>query len=101
VLASALIGVSGAEDWPGRRRFLEVGRVIRVGNATFEIGFALKRKKAEPLPTAFKTRLMKTSDAIRNQTAPGKLLESLARRTTHTDSRKTVVDYLRARLFRA
>ena len=72
-----------------------------VYEAVFEMGSPLKRKKAEPLPTAFKTRLMKTSDAIRNQTTPEKVLESLARRTTHKDSRKTVVDYLKAQLLRA
>jgi hypothetical protein len=72
-----------------------------VYDATFEMGLPLKRKKAEPLPSALKTRLMKTSDAIRNQTAPENLLESLARRTTHKDSRKTVVDYLRNQLLRA
>jgi hypothetical protein len=74
---------------------------VTVYVAAFEMGSLLKRKKAGPLPTAFKTRLMKTSDAIRNQTAPEKLLESLARRTTHKDSRKTVVDYLKTHLLRA
>lgn len=69
-------------------------------DATFEIGSSLKRGKTQPLPTAFKARLMKISDAIRHKTAPEKLLESLARRTTHKDSRKTVVDYLKAHLFR-
>ena len=34
-------------------------------DAAFGLGSSLKRKKAEPLPTAFKTRLLKTSDAIR------------------------------------
>lgn len=72
-----------------------------VYDAAFGIGSPLRRKKAEPLPTAFKTRLLKTSDAIRGGTSPEKLLESLARRTTHKDSRKTVIDYLKAQLFRA
>ncbi len=72
-----------------------------VYGAVFEMGSPLKRKKAEPLPTGFKTRLMKTSDVIRNQTAPERLMESLARRTTHKDSRKTVVEYLRTQLLRA
>jgi hypothetical protein len=70
-------------------------------DAAFGVGSPLKRKKAEPLPTAFKTRLLKASDAIRGGTAPEKLLESLARRTTHKDSRKTVTDFLKAQLFRA
>ena len=69
-----------------------------VYDATFEIGSALKRKKAESIPAAFKARLLKTSDAIRKGTAPEKLLEALARRTTHKDSRKIVFDYLKAHL---
>lgn len=70
-------------------------------DACFGMGSDLKRKKAEPLPTAFRTRLLKISDAITNQTAPEKFLEALARRTTHRDSRKTVIDYLRTHLLRA
>jgi hypothetical protein len=72
-----------------------------VYDATFEIGSSLKRKKAEPLPAAFKTRLLKVSDKLHNAKAPEKVLESLARRTTHRDSRKTVIDYLRVQLIRA
>jgi hypothetical protein len=66
----------------------------------FQSGSPLKRKKAEPLPTAFKARLMKISDTITKQTASEKFLEALARRTTHKDSRKTVIDYLRTHLIR-
>lgn len=72
-----------------------------VYDAAFETGSPLKRKKAEPLPTAFKARLLKLSDTITNQTAPEKFLEALARRTTHRDSRKTVIDHLKAHLLRA
>jgi hypothetical protein len=72
-----------------------------VYDACFQIGSSLKRRKAEALPTAFKTRVLKTSDAIRNQKAPQKLLDALARRTTHKDSRKTVIDFLRTQLLRA
>lgn len=72
-----------------------------VYDACFGIGSGLKRKKAEPIPTAFRTRVLKTSDAIRNQTAPEKLVDALARRTTHKDSRKIVIDFLKAQLLRA
>ena len=72
-----------------------------VYDACFESGSTLKKKKAEPLPTAFKSRLMKISDNITKQTAPEKFLEALARRTTHRDSRKTVIDYLKTQLLRA
>jgi hypothetical protein len=70
-------------------------------NTAFEIGSPLKRRKPETLPAAFKARLMKIGDAITNQTAPEKILEALARRTTHKDSRKTVLDYLTTHLLRA
>lgn len=72
-----------------------------VYDACFEIGSGLKRKKAEPLPTGFKTRVLKTSDNIRNQKAPEKLLDALARRTTHKDSRQTVIEFLKNQLLRA
>jgi hypothetical protein len=70
-------------------------------DACFGIGSGLKKVKAEPTPTAFKTRAMKVSDAISNQTAPEKLLDALARRTTHKDSRKIVFDFIRTQLLRA
>lgn len=67
----------------------------------FGIGSTLKRRKSQPAPGALKTRLLKASNSIRNRTAPEALLEALARRTTHKDSRKTVIDYLTTQLFRA
>ncbi len=69
--------------------------------ATFEIGSSLKREKAGPLPADLRARVLKTSDAIRAAKAPDKVLEALARRTTHKDSRKTVIDYLNAQIFHA
>jgi hypothetical protein len=67
-------------------------------DAAFGEGSALTKAKADPLPTPFKSRVLKVSDAIQNLKAPESLLEALARRTTHRDSRKTVIDYLRDRL---
>lgn len=72
-----------------------------VYDAAFGEKSSLLRAKAKPLPPAFKTRALRTSDTIQTSKAPEELLESLARRTTHKDSRKTVFDYLRARLIRA
>lgn len=72
-----------------------------VYDAAFGLGSPLARKKATPLPSAFREDLLKTSDTIQNSKAPEKVLESLARRTTHKDSRKTFIDYLRDRLIRA
>ncbi len=70
-----------------------------VYDASFSVGSGLKRKKAEPLPAGFKARALKTGDAFRNQTAPERILDALARRTTHKDSRKTVFDFLKKQLF--
>ena len=77
------------------------GLFAAVYNATFGIGSPLKRKQAKPLPSTFKAQLLKTNDAIRAAKAPPKVLEGLARRTTHTDSRKTVIAYIDAQLSRA
>ena len=66
------------------------GLFAAVYNAAFDIGSALKKKKSEPLPANFKARVLKISDTIHDVKAPDKVLEALARRTTHKDSRKTV-----------
>jgi len=77
------------------------GLFAAVYAAAFEIGSPMKKKKAEPLPANFKARILKISDAIRVAKAPDKVMEALARRTTHKDSRKTVIDYLGTQLSRA
>jgi hypothetical protein len=77
------------------------GLFAAVYAAAFEIGSPMKKKKAEPLPANFKARILKISDAIREAKAPDKVMEALARRTTHKDSRKTVIDYLGTQLSRA
>lgn len=71
-----------------------------VYDIAFGIGSSFLRKRAESLPATFKSLALKVSDAIQNQKAPEAVLESLARRTTHKDSRKTFLDYLKARLAR-
>jgi hypothetical protein len=70
-------------------------------SAMFGSGSALTKARAEPLPAAFKDRVLKVSDTIQASKAPEDLLESLARRTTDKSSRKTVIDYLQERLIRA
>lgn len=67
----------------------------------FGAGSPLAKKKGAPLPSTFRGRVLATSDAIQNSKSPKEVLESLARRTTHRDSRKTLIDHLRARLTRA
>ena len=76
------------------------GLFCAVYNAAFEIGSSLKKQKAEPLPTNFRARVLKVSDSVSAAKAPDRVLEALARRTTHKDSRKTFIDYLQAELFR-
>ena len=83
-----------------RNRAAFHGLFCTIYDAAFGTGSPLTRKRASPLPSAFKTHALKTSDAISESKAPEKVLESLARRTTHKDSRKTFIDYLRARLLR-
>ncbi|HEY0701293.1 MAG TPA: DUF262 domain-containing protein [Candidatus Acidoferrales bacterium] len=68
---------------------------------TFGTDAPTKRKKAVPLPAEFKARALKISDAIRGQKSPDKVLEALARRTTHRDSRDTIIKYFTAHLFNA
>ena len=76
------------------------GLFAAVYNATFGIGSPLKTKRAKRFPSTFKARLLKISDAIHRNKVPPKVLAALARRTTHTDSRKTVIDYVEAQLSR-
>ena len=77
------------------------GLFAAVYDYTFEIGSPLKKKKAESLLPDFKARVLKTADAIRLAKAPEKVMDALARRTTHKDSRKTVIDYLKTQLAHA
>jgi Protein of unknown function DUF262 len=72
-----------------------------VYNATFQIGSSLRKAKAGRLPSDFKERALKVSDLISTDKAPDKVMEALARRTTHKDSRKTVIDYLVKQFSRA
>ena len=84
-----------------RNRAAFHGLFAAVYNVAFEIGSTLKKKKAKPLPINFRTRVLKISDTFRDARAPDKVMEALARRTTHKDSRKTVIDYLKSQLSRA
>lgn len=70
-------------------------------NTMFGIGSPLRREKATKLPGAFRARVLKTSDTISRRKAPDRVMEALARRTTHKDSRTTLVRYLKLQLARA
>lgn len=77
------------------------GLFCTVYEQAFGLESPLVRTKAEALPPLFRQRVLNASDAIQNEKAPENVLESLARRTTHRDSRKTLIKYLRDRLLRA
>ncbi|MGC2160518.1 MAG: DUF262 domain-containing protein [Silvibacterium sp.] len=64
------------------------GLFCAVYNAVFGLESTLVKQRAEPLASTFKARVLAVSNSIQNQTAPKRVLESLARRTTNIDSRK-------------
>ncbi|MCZ2152870.1 MAG: hypothetical protein LC114_03045, partial [Bryobacterales bacterium] len=77
------------------------GLFSAVYHGAFHIDSPLKKKKAQSLPANFRDRLLKASDLIDASKAPGKVMEALSRRTTHKDSRKTLLDFLETQLLRA
>jgi hypothetical protein len=83
----------------GRAAFF--GLFAAVYDLVVGIGSPLKRQKAGHLPSDAKVRALKASDAIQAGKAPIKVMEALARRTTHKESRQVVVDYLTAQLSHA
>jgi hypothetical protein len=66
--------------------------------AAFGLGSSLKRVRGTAIPSTFKGKALKISDLIVSGKAPSDVLESLARRTTHPDSRHSVVNYFIAKL---
>jgi hypothetical protein len=84
-----------------RNRAAFHGLFCALYSALFGIGSLLKKEKPKPLTPNFKARALRAGDAIGEARAPEKVLEALARRTTHRDSRKTVVDYLTKQIFHA
>lgn len=55
----------------------------------------LSRKiREQKLPDSFRSNILKASASVADKKAPEKVLDALARRTTHKDSRKTVISYL-------
>jgi hypothetical protein len=117
------------EEWPERaeaeRRFrncmeqLDEALGQSVANSTFRnraafhalfctvysglygIGSSLKKRNPTPLPASFRTRALRIGEMLGERRAPEKVLDALARRTTHKDSRRTVVDYLISKVLNA
>jgi Protein of unknown function DUF262 len=82
-----------------RNRAAFHGLFCALYSVAFGIKSSLKREKPKSLAPDFKARALKIGDAISAAKAPDKVMEALARRTTHKDSRKTVIDYLTAHIF--
>ena len=61
----------------------------------FGLGSKLARTKPSPLPSGIREGLMEASEAIEKRTAPPRVLGALAKRTTHPESRRIVVQYLK------
>ncbi len=64
-------------------------------DATYSIESKLKRRRPSPLPRKFVENLLKAGLRIESKTVPRKVLGALERRTTHPESRRIVVRYLR------
>ena len=64
-------------------------------DVTFGLGSKVVQTKPSPLPKNVRAQLAAASEAIENYTAPKRVLRALERRTTHPESRKVVVKYLR------
>ena len=71
-----------------------------VYDATSKIGSSLNKKRRKTLPSTFRSQLLKINDDIRLDKVPAKVGEALARRTTHRESRITLIDYLKDQLLR-
>ncbi len=64
-------------------------------DAVYGINSKLKRLKPPSLPKNFVADIMAAGRRIHSNTAPQVVLDSLARRTTHPQSRRAVIQYLR------
>jgi uncharacterized protein DUF262 len=66
-----------------------------VYHASYKIGSKLKKTKPITLPKGLGGNLLRAGQRIASGLAPEKTLQALARRTTHPESRKVVIAYLR------
>ncbi len=64
-------------------------------DAAYRIESKLKRRRPSPLPRKLVANLLKIAVRIESRTAPRNVLRALERRTTHPESRRIVVRYLR------
>jgi hypothetical protein len=78
-----------------RKRTLLYALLATVYDAAFGIGSRLIRTKPRQLPRQFARDVLRGGRKIERKRAPVKVLDALARRTTHPESRKLVISYLR------
>ena len=78
-----------------RKRAPFYGLFAVVYDAAYGINSKLRKVKPTSLPKEFSEHLREASNRIQTQKAPQRVLEALSRRTTHPESRRTVVAYLR------
>ena len=58
----------------------------------------LSKVKAQPLPSDIRARMLKLSDKLKDKKVPENVLDALARRTTHPESRQVVIKYFKDQL---
>lgn len=80
---------------PFTRRTVFYSLFAFVYDCLFGIGSTLEPIKPKTLPTQVTSQISSAGKNIQNRTAPEIVLEALARRTTHLQSRLTMIDFLR------
>lgn len=64
-------------------------------DASYGTGSPLKRSAPSRLPSSLEENLLRASQRLRSGRAPTSVMDSLARRTTHPESRRRLIKYLR------
>jgi hypothetical protein len=64
-------------------------------DAFYKVGSKMKKTTPTPLPRGFRDNLLRGGERIASESAAQKVLQALARRTTHPESRKIVIAYFR------
>ncbi|MFH2203124.1 MAG: DUF262 domain-containing protein [Elusimicrobiota bacterium] len=80
---------------PFRKKALVYPLFALIYDVAFGLGSSLKRKKERPVKKALFTKIKAAGDKLDKQTASEKVLEAVARRTTHISSRKIQLGYLK------
>lgn len=79
---------------PFRRKTLFFSLFAAVYGWRFGIDSELKATRPSAMDNSLVARIKECGDRIHSKSAPGEVLESVARRTTHPQSRSTVIEYI-------